>query len=72
MIRQHPKLIIVAVLIVVALLTGLLKYQTSYDPVDISGLLEQVEKDLGEDQEVVILQAPSYRLLQSIYVSGQE
>ena len=57
MIRQHPKLIIVAVLIVVALLTGLLKYQTSYDPVDISGLLEQVEKDLGEDQEVVILQS---------------
>ena len=57
MIKQHPKLIIIAVIIAIALLSGLFKYQTSYDQVDISAILKEVEKDLDKNQEIIILQS---------------
>ena len=40
MIRKHPKLIIVCVIIIVALLSSLFKYQTSYKQIDISNILK--------------------------------
>ena len=57
MIKQHPKLIIIAAIIVIALISGLLKYQTSYDQVNISAILKEAEKDLGKNQEIIILQS---------------
>ena len=57
MIKQHPKLIIIAAIIVIALISGLLKYQTSYNQVDISTVLEEAKRDLTENQEIILLKS---------------
>ena len=53
--KEHPKLAVVAILAVVASFSGLLKYNTSYNSIDIDNVLVNVKANLKDNQEVIVL-----------------
>ena len=70
--RKHPKLILVFAIIFIALFSGLLKHQTSYDSINISSVIEEVEKGLVENQEIIFLESKNpFSFNDLLFRSGQ-